>query len=515
MKFLLNSESFKKGFIVSSFLNFIAKTIAFFSTVAIAYYFGTNEKTDVYFFCFSIISTFSAFLISLSSTIIIPEAMQIRESAGEKASQHFLTFFLFIYLLICVSVSLCSVFNPLGIFCALSKFTPQILGDNILILYFSIPLLILITVNSFLTDILVSHKYFSVSVLSTLLNSVFSILFVLAFHEKLQILSVVFGVLIANVLQLFINVYLLKKRVHWSFKFVVIKLKRKTVHDIIIAQAGNLTTMATNYVPVLLISKYQSGILSTINYGSRVSEVITLLITIQFGSVVGIKFNELYAQKNTNEIRSTFINGSAFLQFILIPICFFIFIYSQDIIRVLFGHGAFGKTSISNSAMFLKLFILILPFTAHNTMVARLFMAAQKINKAYIFQIIMSFVMIFIIYAFITTLGPIGYPLGSFIFYILNSIAAIIIMRKNFLFIPYEQTLLYTVKCCLINIPILIIILGLNRITGSRSILYLGTAFVLYLIALLGLNQKMKLNETVSNAVKTGMGRVSVLMRKE
>jgi putative peptidoglycan lipid II flippase len=502
MNSLLSSESFKKGFVVSSFLNFIAKIIAFLNAVAIAYYFGTNAKTDVYFFCLSIILTVSAFLISLNSTIIIPEAMRMREVVNEKESQRFLAFFLYSYLLICLTLSIVLLCNPAGIFCVISKFSPQILRENILVLYAAIPLLILLTVNSFLTDILVSYKYFSASVLSTLLNSILSILFILGFHNKLNILSALIGVLIANVLQLCVNVIILKKRVNYSFGFKLIKLKRKTIRDILIAQAGNFATMITSYVPVLFISKFQSGTLSAISYGAKIPDVITLLITVQFGSVIGIKFNELYAQNKTDEIKKTYMEASAFLQFVLFPICVMVFYYSQDIISIIFGHGAFNAASVSNASQFMRYFILVLPLTAHNAMVARLFMAAQKIDKSYLFQILMSCLMVSVIYVFISVAGAIGYPISLLVFYLVNTIGAIVIMRKNFKFIPYEETLFYSIKCIFLNVPIVVYLILLNILKVRHSILNIGTTVVLCSVVLIALNQKIKMNNTVRQAIQ-------------
>jgi putative peptidoglycan lipid II flippase len=50
IKKIFYSESFKKGFARSSFLNFFSKVVGFFNTIVIAYFFGANTTTDIYFF---------------------------------------------------------------------------------------------------------------------------------------------------------------------------------------------------------------------------------------------------------------------------------------------------------------------------------------------------------------------------------------------------------------------------------------------------------------------------------
>jgi putative peptidoglycan lipid II flippase len=340
------------------------------------------------------------------------------------------------------------------------------------------------------------------------LNSILSILFILVLHNRLHILSVLVGALSANVFQLFITIYLLKKNLNWSFRFSFIKIRRKTVHDIIAAQAGNFATMLTGYIPLMLLSSFQAGILSSINFGNRIPDIITLIITAQFGTVIGIKLNELYAQKRNDEIKKTFLDASSLLQFILVPICILVYLFSQDIITVLFGHGAFDKTSIKNASQFLRLFILVLPFTGHNAIVARLFMGAQKIQKSYVYQIIMSCVMVFIVYSSIVLIGPQGYPVGIVIYYVCNSVAMIIIMRKNFDFIPYERTLLYTLKCLLLNTPLALCIIAAKSIMAANSYMLSALSCVIYGTLLLFLNQKMRINVTVVEVVDNLLNKI-------
>jgi putative peptidoglycan lipid II flippase len=235
-----------------------------------------------------------------------------------------------------------------------------------------------------------------------------------------------------------------------------------------------------------------------------------LIITAQFGTVIGIKFNELYAQKRNDEIKKTFLDGSSLLQFVLVPICIIVFLFSQDIITVLFGRGAFDKTSIKNASQFLRLFIMVLPFTAHNAIVARLFMGAQKIQKSYIFQIIMSCIMVLIVYASIALIGPQGYPIGIIIYYVCNSMAMIIIMRINFNFIPYEKTLLYTLKCILLNTPSALCVIAARKMMGNHSYMLIAFSCVIYSALLLFLNQKMRINATVVDVVENVINKIKV-----
>jgi peptidoglycan biosynthesis protein MviN/MurJ (putative lipid II flippase) len=513
-KLFFSSESFKKGYLRSSGLNIISKFVAFFNTLLIAYFFGTTTSTDFYFFCIGLVTTVSAFLTALDISILIPESMRIKAQQSEPELQRFLTTFLFLAAALCVVVSLMVLINPQSSFILISKFTKEVLNANLLIVYLSMPLLLLITVNTFLTDILISYKFFSVSVLSGLLNSVLSILIIVVFHSSLHILSILLSLLIANLIQLFINVVLMKSRLGWTFCPSVKGIKRKIITDSIVAQAGNFTTLLSTYVPLWLISSFSSGVLSSVSYASRIPDFIALFVTTQFGTVTGIKFNELYAQKRTDEIRRVYVEASAFLQFVLVPICILVFIFSEDIVAVLFGHGAFNRTSVANTGELMKYFVLILPFTAHNTLVARLFMAAQKIKNSFIFQMVMNGIMVIVVYALIKMVGPKGLPIGVLATYVLICITSDIIMKKNFDFIPYKKTLVYSLKCLLINSPVFLIVAVLNRVIDLHSLWYMGAVAIFYGLVLVMLNHIFKVNTTISEAVTIAL-RIGKMHSKE
>src|SRR5574337_1257270 len=96
MRFL-RSESYKKGILSSIALNVIAKGLAFVNSMVVAFYFGAQSKTDVYFYCYATVSLLVGFIGSLDNSVLIPEAMRIREQENAKKATEFLNFFLYLY----------------------------------------------------------------------------------------------------------------------------------------------------------------------------------------------------------------------------------------------------------------------------------------------------------------------------------------------------------------------------------------------------------------------------------
>ena len=119
---LLKIESFRKGIILSSGFNFVAKILQFFQGLVIAYYFGTQSSSDVYFYCLATVTLLSVFVNSLDSAVLVPEAIRIREHDGNDRSMQFLNVFLYLYAAAGIFTCLVLLVFPVKIFLLISNF---------------------------------------------------------------------------------------------------------------------------------------------------------------------------------------------------------------------------------------------------------------------------------------------------------------------------------------------------------------------------------------------------------
>jgi len=87
---MFKTESYRKGIIYSVFFNFIARGIAFLNALAIAFYFGNNNTTDLYFYILSFVTIVTGFINGMDTFVLIPESMRLRHQESETASMQFL-----------------------------------------------------------------------------------------------------------------------------------------------------------------------------------------------------------------------------------------------------------------------------------------------------------------------------------------------------------------------------------------------------------------------------------------
>ena len=122
---LIRSESYKRGTALSVLFNIISKGILFLLTIIIARYFGSNIKTDIYFFVFVAMILFSGFINNIDTAVLIPESMRLRENKGKEPAMAFLNFFLFIYLGIGIVFTAAMYFFGTTVFGLISKFSEK------------------------------------------------------------------------------------------------------------------------------------------------------------------------------------------------------------------------------------------------------------------------------------------------------------------------------------------------------------------------------------------------------
>ena len=482
-------ESYKKGIALSTLYNVFNKGLVFCLSVLIAYFFGTQLKVDIYFYAYNTIVIFSTFMTSLNASILIPESMRLRSMEKEKEATIFLNFFLIVYFFIAFLICCLLIVDPTDFFSMISGFSKEALKDQKQIILLSIPLLFLIPVTNFLADILTSYRFFTIPMIVGIINNLISILFLVFLHNSLDVLSLLIGLLISNALNFILLILLMKRKLNWQFRFQNPRMGKRIWKNIVFAQAGNITSSVCSYAPLYLLSGLQTGIITSLTFAQQIASLPTHLITNQFSSVVGIKFNELYSKKEFATLNQIFISTSSFLFFILIPVSGIFFLFPDQITSILLERGSFNKASVTYTASFLKWLGLLLPLIGINTLFARLFMASHKIKEPFWYQILFNVSLILVLYITVPRFGFVAYPVTLVSIHLLNVLFCYFLERYYFNMIAYKLVLKKLFIVILLNIVIATLVYGLmHKIKIHSTILtvVLGTGLYLMLFTIVG-----------------------------
>lgn len=417
---LIKAESYTKGMVLSVIFNIISKGILFLLTIIIARYFGSNIKTDIYFFVFAAMILFSGLINNMDTAVLIPESMRLRVKEGDEKAAAFLNYFLLIYVIIGLLFTVMMYFFGATVFGLISKFSEADMRTYHNYFWLGSLFFIFMVLTNLINAILTSLKYFTIPMLISSINSIVVIAAIFLFKANYDVLSIFIGGLMAYTINLIILLVVLKTIAGWHFNMGASGLTKKIGRDILYAGLGQVTTVAGSMLPLYLLSGFGSGVISVMNYGKNIADIPNTLLTSQLANVSGIKLNEQVAQKDYSGMNATFLSTSKFLVFILVPVGFFLFVFAEPIIHLFYVRGNFGAVAAEGTAVFMKLLAVTVFSIAINAMVTRIFIAKQAIKQGFIYQLIMSLLLMLLIWGFVKIYGPYGYGYAIITINILN-----------------------------------------------------------------------------------------------
>lgn len=502
---ILKTESFKKGIALSTLLNFFSKGLSFCTTLLIAFYFGTSLETDVYFFVISTVTSVSLFITGCTTSVIIPEVMHLGENGHKEYAMRISNTILFAFVfLIMIPVLLFSVL-PVQVFGKISQFKASIILEHRFYFSASSLILILITINTYLKEILSMYRFFTFPMVISMTNSIFTLISVPLLINFLGMKSVIIGVLLGNFINAFMLVWTLRRYADWRFSKITTKLSAGLIKRIIYSQAGYTATAASMFVPSYLLSGIGAGLIAALNFGRQVSDIPGNFLTAQFCAVSGIKFNELVASKKFIELDTAYQKSLSFLFSILCPVCGIVIIFSTEIIAILFGRGAFTSISTADAALFCRLFILSTPLIALDLLSSRILIAAKKIRESFWYQIGFNLLNIIIMTLLFTRFGAKAIPLSIFILYCLNLIVQPIMFSFLCPYIKYLKALQNISVTMILNGIFVFAIFHFGqwlKQIGYGSIIRLSVCSISYLMLVYMSNLFLNINSDLQNIIR-------------
>lgn len=450
---------------------------------------------DIYFYAYNTIFIIATFISSGNTAVIIPESMRIRVQQGEEEAHRFLNIFILSYVALTLLICVIFLFDPVRIFTTFSKYDQNVLSPYSDILYMAVPLLLLVPITTLLTDILASYRFFTVPVIAGMINSIFSLVFVVFFHNLLDVKSILIGLLISYTLNILLLSYLMVRHLKWTFMPSKKGVSKKVLNNLLYSQSGNLLTSVGSYAPLYFLSGTVPGIIASLNYAQQIISQANSFITHQVSVVTRIKLSELYAEKKYKKVNEIFLSTIKFLIFILAPISGLLFLYAEEIISLLFQRGSFTATSVKLSSDMLRYLSLSLPFMAIISIAGNLYVAAQLIRISIVYQVISNVILIGLIAWFVNLFGYTGFPIAYLGINILNVLVVYIYCYYFFPFIRYTEVLKYLFLLTLFNAVLIFLLNFLNKYKaelGSIPVMIVGG--LIYCGVVLVANLKFNLN---------------------
>ncbi len=510
---MIKSESYKKGVVVSTLLNVFAKGIGFLNTLIIAYYFGTNIQTDIYFFVFTVALLLTGIINGMDGLILVPEGMKLREQEGETASQEFYNFFVYLYAGIGLLLATVIFISPGFFYSLFSKFETQALEQNSNLLYIGIIIIVFQLLNSLLSTILISYKYFSATILTGLINSVFAITFTLVFHSKFGIAGTLLGISIGYAINFILLILIMKRYQKWDFLRVKWMKKKEVWGNIGLMQVNVLPIWIRNTIALYLLSGLGHGIITAVNLGQQVSAIPDILIIAQLISIASIKFNSLSALKSHEELNAIFLRVCEWGISITMFISFVFILFSTELIGLLYGRNSITPDSLRNIEIVFAFSIACLSVKFIASICTNLITSAQKVRATFFMSVITHSLVTIAIYFLIQYFGLIGYLVGINLHFYLFFLFFYVLLKKTMPYIEYRKIFKLFFVNLLNNAIVFSLIFTLYYYQLKQlnnAYLIMGIGILLYSLLTIGVNELITANKylKVKNIYRNGFKRI-------
>ncbi|WP_054942737.1 murein biosynthesis integral membrane protein MurJ [Paenibacillus ihuae] len=338
----------KKIAIIIMIITIASKLIGLLREVAFAYFFGASYITDAFLISTLIPSVIFSAIVAAISTGFIPMYNKINIEQGERQSTYFTNNLLnFIFILSTLIIIITLLFTKQIVLLFASGFDEKTLNLTILLSRISIIGIYFTALVYLLSGYLQIKQNYIITTLTGIPLSILMIIFLLISHNYGPVFLAIGSVLsiFSQALLLFIFAYKRGYRYKFSFDYKEKNL-RALIITIIPVLLGSSVETINKLVDRTVASRISIGGISALNYAHTLNSfvqgiVVSAILTIMYPTI-----SKMAAENNICGVKRGLqesINGVVLL---VLPATVGYMIFSEPLVKLLFGRGAFDSDDI-------------------------------------------------------------------------------------------------------------------------------------------------------------------------
>ena len=369
----------KKTALLLMLIGVISKTFGFGREIALSYFYGASTVSDAYLISLTIPGTVFAFIGVAISTTYVPMYTKIQEESGIKEANKFTSDIINLVLLVATVVfSIVYINTEFFVKIFASGFKGETLSLAISYLKISILGIFFSGVAYILTSYLqIKNKFVSVSLRGIWFNIiiVLSIFFSSTFNDDLLPVGVVLA-MATDLIILIPSAY----KSGYKYKFRIL------------TRDGNISRIAYLALPVILgtsvnqintlvdrtlASQIVIGGISSLNYANRLNSFVEGIFITTIATVMYPSISKMAVTKNISGLKKTLSDSLVAVSLLIMPVIFGTMLFSESIVQLLFGRGAFDTTAILRTSNILFYYSIGMIGIGFREILSRVFYSLQ------------------------------------------------------------------------------------------------------------------------------------------
>lgn len=333
-----------------------SKILGFAREIILAYFYGASNVSDAYLISLTIPTVIFAFIGVGLKTTYIPIFSKIESEQGDEEANKFTNNMVSLLIVISTFIALpVLIFTEPIVKLFASGFEGETLALASTLTQISI-LSIYITgiIYVFEAYLQMKKNFLIPAIISLPFNIIIILSIVISVGFDNRILAV--GKVVAVLAQLlFLIPYLLKNGYKHRFR---LNLKddnlRKTLVLAIPVILGTSVNQINKLVDRTIASQVAIGGISSLNYASRLNGFVLNVFVLSLTTVIYPSFSKMAVSNNIKGLKRTLAEAINIISLLIIPATIGTMIFSEAIVTILFGRGAFdaSATALTSSALF-------------------------------------------------------------------------------------------------------------------------------------------------------------------
>lgn len=374
---------FNAGLIVVA-LTGITYVSLFLRDVMLARWFGVGVELDAFFIAATIPMFIVAVLSTPLGTMMVPQFLAVRAQYSDTAAQNMVSKILLIYTALTILIALLLLLvAPFLLQLVAVNSADEKIGLSQSLLIWMLPIMILSGVVIVGNAMLNALQRFTVPALAQVTVPIMSIVALIIFGDRLGIMSVIIGMLVGQLINLWIVAVILAKNgfsVRPGWVVGSPPLRSALVQYLPLAAAA-LSINLVVPLNIIMASTLTDGSAAALGLGNKVVTFITGLVGIAIATVILPHFSSYMARNRLLDVRNELSFFLLAASVITIPVTLLLFEGAEVIVRSAFGGGAFNDNAVEEVARVMRFGVIQLPFFTANLLILKFAIATHYAGR--------------------------------------------------------------------------------------------------------------------------------------
>lgn len=346
----------KKTALIIMAITIISRLFGFVRDMALSYYYGASELTDVYLIALTIPGTLFAFFSAAIATSYIPLYSRISSEEGSGSANRFTSNLLHIVMGIAVLiVILVFAFTPQIVKLFAIGFSDETLRLAISFTHISIFGVFASGTIVILTGYLqINNKFVIPALIGFPLN--FAIIAAIIISHRTDVIVLVFGTLGASFLQL---LFILPSVYQSGYRHkLVFSVRNEHIKSMLILALPVLLGTSVNQINTLvdrtIASSIAIGGITALNYANRLNDFLQGLFVSSIVVVIYPSISRMASDGRLDAFKSLVGKSVNMILLLILPASVGAMVFAHPIVELLFGNGAFDERAheMTSGALF-------------------------------------------------------------------------------------------------------------------------------------------------------------------